>query len=75
MSPTHGAEQRPIWCCRHGRLRFAKKLSLQEPRNWPLLNCSVNVVDYENGGATVVSWGDITHLSTDTDDDSLRKRA
>ncbi|WP_321800098.1 histidine phosphatase family protein [Caballeronia sp. J97] len=55
--------------------RFAMKLSLQEPRNWPLLNCSVNVVDYENGGARVVSWGDITHLSTDTDDDNFRKRA
>ncbi|SAK77566.1 phosphoglycerate mutase [Caballeronia calidae] len=55
--------------------RFAMKLSLQEPRNWPLLNCSVNVVDYADGGATVVSWGDISHLSTDTDDDSLRKRA
>ncbi|AQG97695.1 phosphoglycerate mutase [Burkholderia sp. KK1] len=55
--------------------RFAKRLSLQEPRNWPLLNCSVNVVDYADGGAAVVSWGDIAHLSTDTDDDNLRKRA
>ncbi|MFM0518252.1 histidine phosphatase family protein [Caballeronia jiangsuensis] len=55
--------------------RFAMKLSLQEPRMWPLLNCSVNVVEYEGGGATVVSWGDVTHLSTDTDDDNLRKRA
>ncbi|SAL27978.1 phosphoglycerate mutase [Caballeronia peredens] len=55
--------------------RFAMKLPLQEPRNWPLLNCSINVVDYRNGGAAVVSWGDIAHLSTDTDDDNLRKRA
>lgn len=55
--------------------RFAMKLSLHEPRSWPLLNCSVNVADYANGGATVVSWSDIAHLSTDTDDDSLRKRA
>jgi probable phosphoglycerate mutase len=55
--------------------RFAQKLALQDPRNWPLLNCSINVVDYENGGAKVIAWGDIAHLSTDTDDDSLRKRA
>jgi 2,3-bisphosphoglycerate-dependent phosphoglycerate mutase len=55
--------------------RFAKKLSLQDPREWPLLNCSVNVVDYAEGAATVVSWGDIAHLSTETDDDNLRKRA
>jgi 2,3-bisphosphoglycerate-dependent phosphoglycerate mutase len=55
--------------------RFAMKLSLHEPRNWPLLNCSVNVVDYVDGGAAVVSWGDVTHLTTDTDDDNLRKRA
>jgi probable phosphoglycerate mutase len=55
--------------------RFAMKLSLHEPRNWPLLNCSVNAVDYQDGGARVVSWGDVAHLSTDTDDDSLRKRA
>ncbi|EKS68773.1 MULTISPECIES: histidine phosphatase family protein [Caballeronia] len=55
--------------------RFAMNLPLQEPRNWPLLNCSVNVVDYADGGAKVASWGDIAHLSTDTDDDNLRKRA
>ncbi|SAK40343.1 phosphoglycerate mutase [Caballeronia pedi] len=55
--------------------RFGMKLPLHEPRNWPLLNCSVNVVDYADGGATVASWGDVTHLSTDTDDDNLRKRA
>ncbi|SAK39862.1 phosphoglycerate mutase [Caballeronia hypogeia] len=55
--------------------RFATKLSLHEPRNWPLLNCSVNVVDYENGGAKVIAWGDIAHLSTDTADDDFRKRA
>ncbi|MDR5755954.1 histidine phosphatase family protein [Caballeronia sp. LZ035] len=55
--------------------RFAMKLPLQEPRNWPLLNCSINIVDYSVDGATVVSWGDVAHLSTDTDDDNFRKRA
>ncbi|KND59341.1 putative broad specificity phosphatase [Candidatus Burkholderia verschuerenii] len=55
--------------------RFAKKLPLQDARNWPLLNCSVNVVDYDGDGAKVVSWGDVSHLATDTDDDDFRKRA
>jgi probable phosphoglycerate mutase len=69
-----------IACVAHGGVldciyRFAMKLPLSEPRGWPLLNCSVNVVDYGVDGATVVSWGDISHLATDTDDDNLRKRA
>jgi probable phosphoglycerate mutase len=54
--------------------RFAMKLPLRDPRNWPLLNCSINIVDYGKDGASVVSWGDIAHLSTDTDDDNFRKR-
>jgi 2,3-bisphosphoglycerate-dependent phosphoglycerate mutase len=55
--------------------RFANKLPLQDARNWPLLNCSINVVDYDADGAKVVSWGDVSHLATDTDDDDFRKRA
>jgi probable phosphoglycerate mutase len=69
-----------IACVAHGGVldciyRFAMKLSLDAPRKWPLLNCSVNVVDYDDGHATVVSWGDVSHLATDTADDSLRKTA
>ncbi len=33
---------------------FAMKLPLQDARNWPLLNCSINPVDYDAGGAQVV---------------------
>jgi 2,3-bisphosphoglycerate-dependent phosphoglycerate mutase len=55
--------------------RFAMKLPLQDARNWPLLNCSVNTVDYDDAGAKVVAWGDVAHLATDTDDDDFRKRA
>ncbi|KIG02205.1 histidine phosphatase family protein [Caballeronia concitans] len=69
-----------IACVAHGGVldciyRFAMKLPLTDPRNWPLLNCSVNIVDYDEGGAKVVSWGDVSHLATDTEDDNLRKRA
>jgi 2,3-bisphosphoglycerate-dependent phosphoglycerate mutase len=69
-----------IACVAHGGVldciyRFAMKLQLSEPRDWPLLNCSINIVDYEDGAAAkVVAWGDVTHLATDTDDDNLRKR-
>ena len=69
-----------IACVAHGGVldciyRFAMKLPLDAPRNWPLLNCSLNVVDYDGGQATVASWGDVSHLVTDTADDSLRKTA
>ncbi|WP_250533009.1 histidine phosphatase family protein [Caballeronia sp. AZ10_KS36] len=69
-----------IACVAHGGVldciyRFAMKLPLDAPRNWPLLNCSLNVVDYDSGHATVMSWGDVSHLVTDTADDSLRKTA
>ncbi|WP_244826993.1 histidine phosphatase family protein [Caballeronia sp. TF1N1] len=69
-----------IACVAHGGVldciyRFAKQLSLQDARDWPLLNCSVNVVDYDGDAARVVSWGDVSHLATDTDDDGLRKQA
>jgi 2,3-bisphosphoglycerate-dependent phosphoglycerate mutase len=69
-----------IACVAHGGVldciyRFAMKLQLSEPRDWPLLNCSINIVDYEDGAAAkVVAWGDVAHLATDTDDDNLRKR-
>jgi 2,3-bisphosphoglycerate-dependent phosphoglycerate mutase len=33
-------------------------------------------VDYESGGeAKVVTWGDVSHLATGTDDDNFRKTA
>jgi 2,3-bisphosphoglycerate-dependent phosphoglycerate mutase len=69
-----------IACVAHGGVldciyRYAMKLPLSEPRNWPLLNCSINVVDYDEGAGKVIAWGDVAHLSTDTDDDNLRKRA
>ena len=37
ISPTHGAEQRLIWYCRHGRERFAKNVSLHGPQQEQLL--------------------------------------
>ncbi|MCO8644640.1 phosphoglycerate mutase family protein [Burkholderia multivorans] len=67
-----------IACVAHGGVldcvyRFANGLDLSAPRNYPLLNTSINVVDYVDGRAHVVRWGDIAHLDAPSDDDGYRK--
>jgi probable phosphoglycerate mutase len=67
-----------IACVAHGGVldcvyRFANGLDLSAPRNYPLLNTSINVVDYVDGCAHVVRWGDIAHLDAPSDDDGYRK--
>jgi 2,3-bisphosphoglycerate-dependent phosphoglycerate mutase len=57
--------------------RFANGHALDAPRNWPLLNTSVNVVDFESDGyvtqANVVEWGDVTHLGGVSADDGFKR--
>jgi 2,3-bisphosphoglycerate-dependent phosphoglycerate mutase len=57
--------------------RFAKGLALDEPRNWPLLNTSVNVVDFESDGyvtqANILEWGDVAHLGGISADDGFKR--
>ncbi len=67
-----------VACVAHGGVldcvyRFARDLSLEVPRDYALLNTSVNVVDFEGGEATVKSWADVSHLDTPSEDDTLRK--
>ncbi|SIT51227.1 Phosphoglycerate mutase [Paraburkholderia piptadeniae] len=67
-----------IACVAHGGVldcvyRFANGLPLDAPRNYALLNTSVNVVDYADGRATVASWADIAHLDGRSEDDSFKK--
>ncbi|MGH8780646.1 histidine phosphatase family protein [Paraburkholderia sp.] len=67
-----------IACVAHGGVldcvyRFARGRSLDVPRDYPLLNTSVNIVDMEKDRATVLSWGDVAHLDGASDDDNLRK--
>jgi probable phosphoglycerate mutase len=68
-----------IACVTHGGVldcvrRFATAMPLDAPRDYPLLNTSLNVVDYENGRATLVSWADVAHLEAGgADDDGFRK--
>jgi 2,3-bisphosphoglycerate-dependent phosphoglycerate mutase len=67
-----------VACVAHGGVldciyRFARDLTLEVPRDYALLNTSINVVDFEDGKAKVVSWADIAHLDAPSDDDSLRR--
>jgi len=67
-----------IACVAHGGVldciyRFVRGIALDAPRDWPLLNSSINVVDFKNGQAKVVSWGDVAHLSSPSSDDDLKE--
>jgi probable phosphoglycerate mutase len=46
-------------------------IGLDAPRNFLLLNCSVNRIQKSSKGWSLVSWGDIAHLhELDSLDDS-----
>ena len=67
-----------IACVAHGGVldcvyRFARDLTLEVPRDYALLNTSVNVVDFDGGKARVVSWADVAHLDAPSEDDTLRR--
>jgi probable phosphoglycerate mutase len=70
-----------IACVTHGGVldciyRHARGLPLDAPREHPLLNASVNTVDFdEKGRASVVSWADIDHLEGESEDDGLAPRS
>jgi probable phosphoglycerate mutase len=69
-----------IACVAHGGVldcvrRFAGRLPLDAPRDYALLNTSINVVDYADDAsqATIVSWADVSHLDVPAADDNFRK--
>jgi probable phosphoglycerate mutase len=67
-----------IACVAHGGVldcvyRFANNLPLDAPRSYALLNTSLNLVDFDNGVATVVSWADVRHLGGRSEDDGFRR--
>ena len=67
-----------IACVAHGGVldcvrRFAAGLTLDAPRDYALLNTSVNVVDFDGGKATIVSWADVSHLDAPSADDSFKR--
>ena len=70
-----------VACVTHGGVldcvyRFARGVALDALRDWPLLNASVNVVDFDSDGyvteARIVAWGDVGHLDGESSDDGLR---
>lgn len=69
-----------IACVTHGGVldcvyRHARGLALDAPRDYPLLNTSVNTVQFgENGNATVLEWADVAHLNGASEDDGLAKQ-
>ena len=66
-----------IACVTHGGVldciyRSANGLALDAPRNYPLLNASINTVEFdEDGHAAIIEWGDVAHLERASADDGL----
>ncbi|TDV36951.1 phosphoglycerate mutase [Paraburkholderia caballeronis] len=71
-----------VACVTHGGVldcvyRFARGIALDVRRDWPLLNASVNIVDFDTDGyvtqANIVSWADVGHLEGESSDDGIRR--
>lgn len=67
---------RRVLCVTHGGVldcirRFATRLPLDAPRDYALLNASLNEVRFVGGQGHILRWGDITHLIGPARDDSL----
>ncbi|MEJ0002633.1 MAG: histidine phosphatase family protein [Pararobbsia sp.] len=58
----------------HAR-RYAQSLPLEQPRDYLLLNASLNIVNFSAAGAEVIVWADVSHLeSGEARDDSHNVR-
>ncbi|HEY1610782.1 MAG TPA: histidine phosphatase family protein [Paraburkholderia sp.] len=73
-----------VVCVTHGGVldcvyRFARGIALDVRRDWPILNASVNVVDFDSDGyvtqGNIVTWADVSHLDGESSDDGLRMSA
>ena len=62
MVVSHGGAMDIIW-------RHANQVSLQAPRQAPLLNASLNRLNVSPQGWSVIRWGDVDHLATGTQND------
>ena len=66
-----------IVCVTHGGVldcvyRYARALALDAPRDYPLLNASLNSVEFDEAGrASIIEWGDVSHLEGASADDGL----
>jgi probable phosphoglycerate mutase len=62
MVVSHGGAMDIIW-------RHANQVSLQAPRQAPLLNASLNRLNVSPQGWSVIRWGDVDHLANGTQND------
>ena len=62
MVVSHGGAMDIVW-------RHANQVSLQAPRQAPLLNASLNRLNVSPEGWSVIRWGDVDHLATGTQND------
>lgn len=53
--------------------RWATALPLDAPRQYALLNTSINVVEFDGNVPRIVRWADVDHLGGESDDDGYRK--
>lgn len=53
--------------------RHAASLPLDAPRQYALLNTSINVVEADGDALRIVRWADVDHLGGGSDDDGYRK--
>jgi probable phosphoglycerate mutase len=62
MVVSHGGAMDIMW-------RHANQVSLQVPRQAPLLNASLNRLKVSPQGWSVIRWGDVDHLAHGTQND------
>jgi probable phosphoglycerate mutase len=62
MVVSHGGAMDIVW-------RHANQVSLQAPRQAPLLNASLNRLNVSPQGWSVIRWGDVDHLANGTQND------
>jgi probable phosphoglycerate mutase len=62
MVVSHGGAMDIVW-------RHANQVSLQAPRQAPLLNASLNRLNVSPEGWSVIRWGDVDHLANGTQND------
>ena len=51
--------------------RAATRLDIEAPRTWVLANTAINRMLWSPGGFSLVGWGDVRHLGSETLDDGL----
>ncbi|HBI82822.1 histidine phosphatase family protein [Orrella sp. NBD-18] len=62
MVVSHGGAMDIIW-------RHASQVDLRAARQTPMQNASINRIEVSPNGWRIIDWGDVSHLSRESDDD------